>query len=413
MIITLSKYKIKLSTSQQFMICILLVNAGNYLYNLVLGRWLGPEVFSNVALLVTLLLMLSFLAMTLQLLSAKFIIELPIEKINSFKNKLFKTSIRIGILLTLLCIAFAESLDRLFNLNNIYALYIFAFGIPVYFVMSISRGIHQGKQEFTKLSQSYIMEMLGRIVVTFALIGFTNTPPTIAVTIAILVSFLVGLFPNQFQFKKLKLSLEISSEDQKTITKFIIITLLYECTQIIINNSDILIVKHYFNDIDSGLYASLALIGRVVYFITWMLIMLLLPKVIEAKKQGDNPQKILLKYLQYIISITVSMIIVCFLFPETIINLLFGKAYLSMSPLLCKYAIATSLFALGNLFVYYFLSLSQYKPVVIAVLFGLAQLVLLILFHNTLETVVHVQIALMFIFLIVMFGWYRFNNRTY
>ena len=85
MIITLSKYKIKLSTSQQFMICLLFVNAGNYLYNLVLGRWLGPEVFSNVALLVTLLLMLSFLAMTLQLLSAKFIIELPREKINSFK----------------------------------------------------------------------------------------------------------------------------------------------------------------------------------------------------------------------------------------------------------------------------------------------------------------------------------------
>ncbi|NQY29889.1 MAG: hypothetical protein HRT69_10495 [Flavobacteriaceae bacterium] len=32
--------------------------------------------------------MLSFLAMTLQLLSAKFILELPLEKINSFKNKL-------------------------------------------------------------------------------------------------------------------------------------------------------------------------------------------------------------------------------------------------------------------------------------------------------------------------------------
>ena len=71
------------------MTCILFVNAGNYLYNLVLSRWLGSEVFSNVTLLVTLLLMLSFLAMTLQLLSAKFIIELPSEKINSFKNKLF------------------------------------------------------------------------------------------------------------------------------------------------------------------------------------------------------------------------------------------------------------------------------------------------------------------------------------
>jgi O-antigen/teichoic acid export membrane protein len=409
MVISLSKYKIKLSASQQFMICILFVNAGNYIYNLVLGRWLGPEVFSNVALLVTLLLMLSFLAMTLQLLSAKFIIELPIERINSFKNKLFKFSFGIGIFLTVLCVFFAKNINELFHLNNPSAIYIFALGIPVYFMMSISRGLHQGKQEFTKLSQSYIMEMSGRIIVTFALIGFTNTSPTLAVAVGILVSFIIGLFPNQFSFKRIKTSLEINSDDQRTILKFIIITFLYECTQIIINNSDILIVKHYFNDIESGLYASLALIGRVVYFITWMLIMLLLPKVIEAKKQGDDPKKILLKYLKYIIFITASLVFICFIFPQTIINLLFGKAYISMSPLLCKYAVATSLFALGNLFVYYFLSLSQYKPVITAVFFGIAQLVLLILFHNTLETVVHVQIGLMFTFLSVMLVWFKRN----
>lgn len=409
MVITLSKYKIKLSASQQFMICILLVNAGNYFYNLVLGRWLGPEVFSNVALLVTLLLMLSFLAMTIQLLSAKFIIELPIEKIKSFKNKLFKFSFGIGILLTVLCLFFAKNINELFHLNNTSAIYIFALGIPVYFMMSISRGLHQGKQEFAKLSQSYFMEMTGRIIVTFTLIGFTNISPTIAVAVGILVSFIIGLFPNQFSFKRIKTSHEINSDDQRTILKFIIITLLYECNQIVINNSDILIVKHYFNDIESGLYASLALIGRVVYFITWMLIMLLLPKVIEAKKQGDDPKKILLKYLKYIIFITTGLVLICFIFPQTVINLLFGKAYISMSPLLCKYAIATSLFALGNLFVYYFLSLSQYKPVVIAVFFGIAQLVLLILFHNTLETVVHIQIGLMFTFLIVMLAWFKRN----
>jgi len=411
MVITLSKYKIKLSASQQFMISILFVNAGNYLYNLVLGRFLGPKEFSNVALLVTLLLMLSFLAMTIQLLSAKFIIELPIKKINSFKNKVFKISVRVGVLLTLLCIIFAENLDRLFNLNNIYALYIFAFGIPVYFIMSISRGIHQGRQEFTKLSQSYIMEMLGRIVVTFVLIGFTKTPPTIAVTIAILVSFLVGLFPNKFQFKKLNTFVEVSIKDKNTIIKFIVITLLYECTQMIINNSDILIVKHYFDDIDSGLYASLALIGRVIYFITWMLIMILLPEVIVTKKNGENPIKILLKYLKYISCLIICLLTICFFCPKTIVSLLFGEAYLSISSLLFKYALATSLFALGNLFVYYFLSLSQYKPVIIAVLFGFAQFIFLIFFHNTLEDVVHVQIALMFTFLIVMFGWFNYKNK--
>ncbi|MGB3152010.1 MAG: sugar isomerase, partial [Maribacter sp.] len=51
---------------------VLLVNGGNYLYNLVLGRLLGPEAFAEAALLVTLLLVLSFLGMTFQLATTKF-----------------------------------------------------------------------------------------------------------------------------------------------------------------------------------------------------------------------------------------------------------------------------------------------------------------------------------------------------
>ena len=407
MIISISKYKIELSTSQHFMICILIVNIGNYLYNLVLGRWLGPEIFSNVALIVTLLLMLSFLAMTLQLLCAKFIIELPIQKVNSFKILILKYSISFGLLISILFILFGDKINMLFNLNNKFALYIFAIGIPIYFVMSVFRGLFQGEQNFNKLSQSYIMEMLGRVIVTFTLIGFTNISPVVAVALGISISFIMGLFPNEFKIKKINSNIKLSKNDNKLIIQFAVITLLYECTQIIINNSDILIVKHYFNNFDSGLYASLALIGRVVYFITWMLIMLLLPKVIEAKKNGDNPKKVLYKYLKYVIFIITSLVIICFIFPKNIINIFFGNSYVSMSPLLFKYAIATSLFALGNLFVYYFLSLSQYKPVIIAVFFGIAQLLLLITFHRTLEIVVHVQIALMFVFFTTMILWYK------
>jgi hypothetical protein len=39
------------------------------------------------------------------------------------------------------------------------------------------------------------------------------------------------------------------------------LTAFYELTQIIIN-SDIILVKHYFNNEQAGLYASLALIGE-------------------------------------------------------------------------------------------------------------------------------------------------------
>ncbi|MFT5077499.1 MAG: hypothetical protein ACI917_000001, partial [Patiriisocius sp.] len=49
-----------------FVLSSFVVNGGNYLYNLLMGRMLGPEVFADVAILITLLLVISFIAMTFQ-----------------------------------------------------------------------------------------------------------------------------------------------------------------------------------------------------------------------------------------------------------------------------------------------------------------------------------------------------------
>lgn len=404
----ISRYKI--TESQLFMIAILIVNIGNYSYNLVLGRWLGPTIFADVAFIVTLLLMLSFIAMTIQLVSAKYIIELQEQQFIRFKNLVYKFSFYSGIFLSFITIIFANKLKQLFNLETSVIFYIFALGIPIYFILSVTRGLHQGKQEFVKLAKSYFSEMMVRVFLTFILIylGFFNV--TISVSIAILISFIVALFPNKFEFEFILNKVKINKVIRSKILKFLAITFLYECTQVIINNSDIILVKHFFSNTEAGLYASLALIGRVVFFITWMLIMILLPKVLELKKEGKNSKKLLYTYLKYICVLTISIVLACYLFPKTIIQLFFGNEFISMSNLLYKYAIATSLFALANLFVYYFLSLSKYKPVIIAMLFSVLQLIVIYVLHNTLEQVVEIQIILMFVLLMLMLSFFKFSK---
>ena len=62
----------KISPEQLFMISAVVVNGGNYLYNLLLARMLGPAQFSDAAVLITFLLTLSFIAMTFQVVTAKF-----------------------------------------------------------------------------------------------------------------------------------------------------------------------------------------------------------------------------------------------------------------------------------------------------------------------------------------------------
>ncbi|GAW89163.1 capsular polysaccharide biosynthesis protein [Flavobacterium psychrophilum] len=107
-----------------------------------------------------------------------------------------------------------------------------------------------------------------------------------------------------------------------------------------------------------------------------------------------------------------SIVIVTWLFPETAILLLFGNKYLAISFLLWKYAVATSIFAIANIFAYYFLSINKYVPVVITGILGLLQIVLICLFHSSLEQVVNMQILAMSILLFFQLFFYFYQNKT-
>ena len=402
----------KLSQEQLFMFAILIVNGGNYLYNLLLGRILGPSAFSDAAILITFLLILSFIGMTFQIVTAKYAVLLENEKLQLFLQLSTKYSLIIGIILGAVIVFFSPQLQTIFKTESSTMFLIFGLGLPIYFVMSVNRGIYQGKNTLNKLSITYQSEMLSRLLITFALILlFPLVSSSILISIGIVVSFVLGLFPFQKSLIKKKAISTKALLDHKSILIFFGLTAFYECTQIIINNSDIMLVKHYFDNEQAGLYASLALIGRVVYFVAWMFVMLLLPKVIQLKKDGENTLPILFKYVGWITLLSAVIVITTKLFPVLVIHVMFGEQYLAIAPLLWKYALATSIFAIANIFAYYFLSINQYIPVIISAVLGMSQIVLIIFFHNSLEQVVFMQIISMVLLLIFQLIYFFYQNN--
>ncbi|MBT8311131.1 MAG: oligosaccharide flippase family protein [Bacteroidia bacterium] len=401
----------KLTTEQLFMLSVLVVNGGNYLYNLILGRLLGPAQFADAAVLITFLLVLSFMAMTFQLVTAKFSVVFEKESFQDFISRIYKQAAMVGISLGIVIVFFSNELQLLFKTTSSSMFVIFGIGVPLYFLMSVNRGVYQGKKEFKNLSITYQSEMLSRLLITLGLIYVLNIQSSIVIAIGILISLGFGLIPFKSDFLKLKSHGTIDIIKSRQVQSFFLITAFYELTQIIINNSDILLVKHYFDSYEAGLYASLALIGRIVYFVAWMFVMLLLPTVVQLKKEGKDTAPILLKYVSYIAGIASIIVIGCALFPETAITLLFGESYLAMAPLLWKYAVATGLFALSNIFAYYYLSLDNYIPVVFSGVFGVLQMLLVVFFHDCLEQVVHMQIVAMFILLIVQVFFFVLNLK--
>ena len=385
----------QVSPERLFMTSALLVNGGNYLYNLLLGRILGPEAFADAALIITLLLVLSFLGMTFQLVGAKFAVLFTANEYQAFQSTLYRYALGLGLIFGGCTMFFAAELQDLFQTQTSGMFTVFGLGVPLYFLMSVNRGHLQGFQLFGKLSLTYQTEMWSRLLLTAVLLMLIPWEPAFLVALGIAFSFLFGLLPFDFRRIEWATKHQLSKVNSKKVLHFVFLTVGYELTQIIINNSDILLVKHYFEALDAGLYASLALIGRVVYFVAWMFVMLLLPTVVQKHKNGEPTAPVLRKYVGYIALLSLSIVMACYFFPESIIRILFGEAYLGMAGLLWQYALATSLFALSNVFAYYFLSLDQYIPVIISGVLGLSQVLLIIFFHNSLALVVQLQIIAM------------------
>lgn len=402
----------QISSEQIFMLTMFIVNAGNYAYNLLLGRMLGPNAFADAAILITFLLVLSFVGMTFQIVTTKYSVLLEGDLKNKFIKTISKISIAIGISIGLLFIIFSKNLQTLLHTETETMFHLFGIGIPLYFLMSVNRGIYQGENKLNLLSITYVSEMFARLFITIALFFFASKlPTTILVATGIAISFVFGLIPFQKTiFKKVIFENKMKVETKPIVT-FFALTAFYELTQIIINNSDVILVKHFFDNQQAGFYASLALIGRVVYFVTWIFVMLLLPKVIQLKKEGKNTQPILMKYLSIIALFSAVIVLVTYIMPETVVYLMFGDDYLSIAPLLWQYALATAIFAVANVFAYYFLSISNYFPVIISALLGCTQIVLIVFFHDSLEQVVHMQIVAMLILLVFQLLYFVYQHK--
>ena len=189
----------RISPKQLFMVSALLVNGGNYLYNLLLGRLLGPEAFADAALLVTLLLVLSFVGMTFQLATTKFAVLFTDQTWVAFKNTMYRYALVFGVFTGILVLIFSKNLQALFNTQNHYMFMIFAVAIPLYFVMSVNRGRFQGGHDFGKLAGTYQTEMWSRLLLTFALLLLVPLESGILIAVGISLSFVFGLFPSDFK----------------------------------------------------------------------------------------------------------------------------------------------------------------------------------------------------------------------
>jgi O-antigen/teichoic acid export membrane protein len=175
--------------------------------------------------------------------------------------------------------------------------------------------------------------------------------------------------------------------------------------QILINNSDILIVRRFFVAEEAGAYAALALIGRMVFFATWSIVTAMFPIVAQRFHRGEAHRPLYYLSLGIVLAGSLAIIGVTALFPEQIVILLFGDAYIAIAPLLWVYATATMFYALANVVINYRLSIGSTGGTYLAITTGAAQVLALWMWHDSLAQIVWIQVGLMGVLFVVLLVW--------
>lgn len=377
------------------------------MFNLVLGRWLGPAAFADLSLIITLLLLVILITATFQTTTAKFAAiytaDGDLDRLAGLRRWFRLRAWGIGAALLIFFVAGAQFLKDFFHTASIWPFVLLGIGLPMYLAQGVDRGILQGQTRFGLLSLTYQTEMWVRLVAALGLValGLSVNGATAGLSLSLIATWLVA--------RRVRVGLpgqgHLSRSEQTQVLTFAGPVSVALVGQVLINNSDILIVKHFFTTELAGHYAALALIGRVVFFATTSVVAVMFPIVAQKQQKGQPHRYLLGVSLGLVTLVSTGIIGGTLIVPELIVNLLFGNAYLAIAPLLWRYAVATMLYALANVIVNYRLSIGNRAGSTLAVLGGIVQVVGLWFMHASLLEVVMVQIYIMTALLVMLLAW--------
>lgn len=178
---------------------------------------------------------------------------------------------------------------------------------------------------------------------------------------------------------------------------------------------DVILVKHYFNPLYAGLYSSLAVIGRIIFYAASPVAIVMLPICAERYMKGMNYMKPFT--MSILISSTISGLIltIFILFPDFLVSLLMGDKYIAIADYLPIYGVYMFSYTLLGILTWFFIAISKFLISSSAIVAPLLQVILIFFFHNDIKTVILIScisIGIVILFQSSMLAKIYIKNRS-
>ena len=390
-----------LSGSATLLAGLALVTLINFGYNIAVARFLGPTAFGHTTAVYTLLILISSVTLSFQILTAKIVAQQQSGRARTVAYKGFHTRGWVaGIVVGMLLLVFRQAITRYLNLPDSVLIVLLAIGMAFYVPLGARRGYLQGVCNFRHLAYNLVLEGLVRLCGSLVAI-------MIGAGVRGVIGANVAAVAIAYFFAQPKLRALSNSEPEVPVAfREGLQAAVFFAGQVVINNCDIVVVKHFFPSELAGIYAVVAMVGRVVFAFSWAVVSSMFPIAAETSRRNDRDD-------YSVLGISLLMVLgICFVFvgslflaPNAIWRWLFGSQFtavsgIDFSGLLALYAASTGIYALSVVIIAYEMSRKIANTGWVQLVISGVVIMGIYAFHSSLAQVIWVQVATM-IFLLL------------
>lgn len=392
-----------------------LATAINFAYNIAVARFLGPTAFGHATAVYTLLILISAVTLSFQIVSAKVVArQSSLQGKSAVYRGLHRSAWTCGIIVSLFLLAFQKPIADYLNLPRPILIVLLAFGVAFYVPLGCRRGYIQGAYGFHRLATNLVLEGLVRLSGSLLFIRFGfGVPGVVAANAASAAVAYLAAAPKLEA--SVPLELHIPDAFREALQAII-----FFGGQVLINNCDVVLVKHFFSSQEAGLYAAVALVGRVIFAFSSAVVNTMFPLVAGTGDRERKDHKVLLTALPLVLGIGSALALGLRLAPAEIWTASFGPQFsivgkYGLPYLLSLYAATTVVYSLSVVITAYEMSYKIANTSWVQLAFAGAVAAGIYRFHSSLRQVIWIQLVLMLVLLTVvampfLIDWWKGAN---
>jgi O-antigen/teichoic acid export membrane protein len=366
----------------------------NYLYYPIMGRMLTPAAFGEVQTLISLFLQITIFLMVLGLVT--------INIVANYSSRMERDAVVLefehlalvaSIVLLLLTVIFQQQLKRFLQFDASWPFILLMLALVASVPFTFRGAFLRGRQKFGLASLVNVIGAGGKIVFSVALVALgAGTSGAIGGLVAAQIAACAAAawWASRYGLKRPAGQTLLRLPNMQLLRPEIRYGVLVLVGSLVVTmqySIDIVVVKHYFDPHTAGLYAGMASVARIIFFLTASVALVLMPMVKLTAEPGEN-RRLLIKSLVLLAAAGVPVLAVFILAPTQVVTALMGKEYADVAHLLPQLSVAIFTVSVLNLMVSYYLALRRYAVAPIIIIGAVVTYALLLTRHNTLRAIV-------------------------